>query len=150
MKFPRLSKSTAFWMLAMSVVTAIVLSPPVWAQYATGKPLVGNGTTTAIADGIFLDASQFSGTDACTKIRNAWTALPGNSGVIDARSITTGWPCTVLPLLPFVSGKQGKLLLGNVTIPTNVTWVIPTEVQVEGLGPSGPPLLPVPSTTRRA
>jgi hypothetical protein len=122
-------------MLAILLVLTplvLTLNLKMQAQYTRGEPAVGNSAGVLVSDGLFLDASEFTGApDACTQILNAWLALPGSSGTIDARSLTGTLTCSTNP---FSSSKHGKLLLGNATFQTTVPWVVPTRVQVEGLG----------------
>lgn len=97
---------------------------------------MGNSGGSPASSGLFLDAAQYAGSDICAKIRAAWNAQPGNSGTIDARSILSGLTCSSGG--PFVSGKYGRLLLGNQTITATSTWAVPARVQVIGLGANGP------------
>jgi hypothetical protein len=115
-----------------ALVPLLTFSLPIQAQYTQGEPVVGNSSGALASDGLFLDAAEFTGApDVCKQILNAWLALPGNSGTIDARSLTGTLTCNTNP---FNNNKHGKLLLGNAIFQTTVPWVVPTRVQVQGLG----------------
>src|SRR5262249_11136326 len=73
-----------------------------------------------------------SGTDICQDIYNVWGANP--HATMDARGFQgSSWTCSTSP---FPSGVTGRLLLGNVLIPTNVPWVVPSGVEIIGMGVS--------------
>lgn len=101
----------------------------------TGAPIISTATGTS-ADPIFLDVAKVdtSDSDICLRIQEAWTALGGKSGVLDARSITGTVTCANDP---FSTATQGVLLLGNVLIQTTVPWQVPSHVWVNGLGDAG-------------
>ena len=101
----------------------------------TGAPIISTGGSSTTPDAVFLDVAKISGgTDICTQIQQAWTALGGKSGVLDARSITGTVTCASDP---FSNATEGVLLLGNVLIQTSVPWQIPSHVWVNGLGDPG-------------
>jgi hypothetical protein len=128
-------------LVALVVALTLLTSTTVIAQVSgtNGQPLISEGGTKATSSPAYFDAFVgTSGTDICARISAAWTAvLTGgvNSAVIDARGFTGSWPCAQNP---FPTNTHGKLLLGNVIITTTVTWVIPTQTEVEGIGSGGP------------
>jgi hypothetical protein len=97
--------------------------------------MIYNGST-GTPDPVFLDVAKIDTgtTDICAQIQQAWTALGGKSGVLDARSITGTVTCG---MDPFSNATEGILLLGNVLIQTSVPWQIPSHVWVNGLGDPG-------------
>ena len=101
----------------------------------TGAPIISTSSGTA-ADPVFLDVAKIDtgDSDICLRIQQAWTALEGKSGVLDARSITGTVACGSDP---FSTATQGVLLLGNVLIQTTVPWQVPSHVWVNGLGDAG-------------
>lgn len=102
----------------------------------TGAPVISTGSNTNAPDPVFLDVAKVDTTDSdiCLRIQQAWSALAGKSGVLDARSITGTVTCGSDP---FSTATQGVLLLGNVIIQTTVPWQVPTHVWVNGLGDAG-------------
>lgn len=113
-----------------------LLAVPLHAQ--NGQPLISS-SEKAVPDALYLDVAKVdtTDTDICMRIQSAWNALTTDSAVLDARSITGQQSCTVDP---FLSSKgtttthHGILLLGNAVIQTTVPWIIPSFIQVEGMG----------------
>ena len=117
-----------------------------WAQLSgtQGQPLIVNpDEVSAITDapGTIVDAFVFagSGTNICDRIYDAFHSAPGKGVTVDARGFTLEQTCpTTTAHQPFIpSNSTGRLLLGNVWIKTAIPWVIPSGVEVIGLGPSG-------------
>ena len=136
----------------LATVLLLMSGEPVCAQISgatEGQPVVAETGTTATSDAAYFDAyvgtgGSSGGTDICTRISAAWNAVlvnPVSSAVIDARAFTGSWTCnnTSGPFAP-ASGKvpHGILLLGNVDIAAYMTWVIPTQTEVRGIGTGGP------------
>jgi hypothetical protein len=102
-----------------------------------GEPVTANGSgasgQTASSSPIFVDATQFTSgaPDVCKQINNA-IALGGNGGVVDARGFIGDQKCAS-NMFPS-NNPTGKLLLGNVTIHSQVSQVQPSKFQVEGVG----------------
>ena len=147
--------STLFkFSLSLWIVLQLALLPaPVLAQTVTGnagQPLVYNPNVanTAVSSPAYFDAyigtgGASGGTDICTRISSAWNlalATGISSAVIDARGFTGAWTCnnSVGPFAP-ASGKtpHGVLLLGNVDIATSLTWTVPTQTELRGIGSGG-------------
>lgn len=105
----------------------------------SGQPIVLSGQKFA-PDALYLDVAKAdtAHTDICQRIESAWNALNTvDSGVLDARSITGTQTCDYDPFLSpkgTTTPHHGILLLGNAVIQTTVPWVIPSFIQVEGLG----------------
>jgi hypothetical protein len=109
-----------------------------------GQPLIYYGVSggqdqyTTGPAGTLVDAYIYKksggSTDLCGKVNDAWTdamATGAASVTIDARGFPSAQNCLTSP---FPSGAQGRLLLGNQQISSNVSWVIPSGVEVVGLG----------------
>ena len=98
-----------------------------------GQPVVANGTgtsgQTASSSGLYLDASQFSGSpDICAQIQAAYQVLvtAGIGGTIDARSLVGSGGVAACQSNPFASGNQPVLLLlGLTTILASNPWFTP-------------------------
>jgi hypothetical protein len=149
MRNDKFQKVASTCLLGTFVTVLLVLSTPSYAQISgavKGQPVIATSATTATSDVSYVDAfvNSTSG-DMCARILAAWSALT-NSGTIDARGFTGAQSCAASPFAPRTSPKFGKLLLGNVIITTSVSWVIPTRVQVEGLG-TATTSLGIPATT---
>jgi hypothetical protein len=118
---------------------AVVASAPAFAQYTAGQPAVAKTASSLVTDQNYWDASQFTGSptnDICGKIHAAWIASMGSTGAtIDARGITGPQSCSASP---FPSAATGVLLLGSTVISTAVTWQIPSDVHLLGIGNVGP------------
>jgi hypothetical protein len=125
-------------MLSAFVGIVLACNAPVHAQSLTqGQPVVANSQGGPTTDGIYWDARQFTGSDICAQIFAAWQAALATgvtSATIDARGITGAQSCASSPFPP---KANGRLLLGNTQITTDVTWQIPVRTHVEGLGVSG-------------
>ena len=129
--------------VALFVALSLVPSPSALAQ-TKGQPLVATGgsVTNAESSPAYIDAVVFSSSgDMCARIAAAWTELlvteGFTAGVVDARGFTGDQTCTSNPFT--VSGKtpHGLLLLGDVSIATSVTWVVPTQTELRGIGHGG-------------
>lgn len=133
-----------------AIALLLTLSEPVSAQISgtnltVGEPIIATSATAADSEGEYFDASVFSGSDICAKISAAWAEALVTEGLtsatIDARAITGNQTCSSSPFSVSLSGRtptpHGVLLLGNVTIATSVTWVIPTQLEVRGIGSGG-------------
>ncbi len=131
---------------------SLVSTPQTQAQISggvEGQPVIATAGATATSDAAYFDAyvgtgGASGGTDICTRISSAWNSVlssTATSAVIDARGFTGPWTCnnTNGPFAPS-SGKvpHGLLLLGNVNIAADMTWVIPTQTEVRGIGTGGP------------
>lgn len=126
------------------LVSMMVLTLPLLvtasARSQSGEPLIYSSSTKFAADGLYLDVAKVDTTDSdiCKRIEAAWAALTTDSGVLDARSITGAQSCTEDPFLDVAKGTttahHGVLLLGNTFIQTTVPWVIPSLIEVEGIG----------------
>jgi hypothetical protein len=112
--------------------------------YVNGQPLISTGTTVsgADSDAAYIDAFVFSSSgDMCARISAAWTQVLVTEGytsaTVDARGFTGNQTCALGPYN--VSGKtpHGILLLGDVSIATSVTWVVPTQSELRGIGHGG-------------
>lgn len=128
---------TSWWKSLTAVVLALSVAACLRAQ--NGEPLISSNQIST-PDALYLDVAKVdtTHTDICMRIQSAWNALGTvDSGVLDARSITGTQLCKVDP---FVNTKgtttshHGVLLLGNAVILTSVPWMIPSFIQVEGLG----------------
>jgi len=121
-----------------------------------GLPVVATGTTTGTSSPAYIDAYIQTGgssgsSDVCLRIQSVYnnaSLIPaGTSATVDARGFTTnnapsgGWVCTVNPFANTANtalvGKSGKLLLGYIDIPAQVTWVIPSRIILQGIGANG-------------
>ena len=114
----------------LSVLVLVLVLLSVRSEAQQGQNAVYNsGGTGPTNSPSFLDATQFTGADACVQIQKAFNALlsgPG-SGTVDARGLTPGTNlvCSINPLVS--SGGtafQGTLLLGAATYLAQVPWVI--------------------------
>lgn len=96
-------------------------------------PSTGTFTTTLVKTlNSIRFADQFAGADACAKIAAALADLPSTGGVVDARGITGNQTCAANPFATYTG--SGSLWLGNTTITTAATWVIPNKFTVLGNG----------------
>ncbi|MBA3913229.1 MAG: hypothetical protein H0X25_05115 [Acidobacteriales bacterium] len=96
------------------------------------------------ADGTVMDAYVYNmGVDICDKISHAWSyaiSTVGNSSVtIDARGFpqSSASTCANSPI-PGITGIHGRLLLGSYTIASQHPWIIPSGVEIVGMGGSSP------------
>jgi hypothetical protein len=119
-------------------------------QNVQGEPLIssdGGAITHAITSSAYIDAfvatkgvSGLSQTDVCLRIQYVYSTILSSStpsAVVDARGFTgTGWACSVNPFSG-ITGRTGKLLLGYIDIPAQVTWVVPGHIIIEGIGTNG-------------
>jgi hypothetical protein len=125
--------------LAIAALLLLASAGQINAQsYTLGQPLIAGGNGDPATDGLFWDAKPFTGADLCAKIYAAWSAAKAAgvvSAVIDARGLTGPQSCASSP---FVTKMSGTLLLGNAVIATQITWQIPSDVTVEGIGSAGP------------
>jgi len=96
-----------------------------------GYPIVGNGTTTVVADPVTVDATLQTGADMCAKINSAWTVLDGLSaagGIVDARGFRGTQTCAGSMWSSVPSGNfAATLITGAVNIVTSVSQVRPTN-----------------------
>lgn len=150
----RIARATLDGITLLLLASVLLVDPPASrAQtFVQGQPLLANpqGTPQLTTDpaGTIVDAYLYTGgtpgNDICSKILNAWTsALPSgvNSVTIDARGFppSSSSNCSVSPIpnpqYP-VAPIYGRLLLGSQTIKTNAPWIIPSGVEVVGVGAS--------------
>jgi len=144
--------------LAFVVVALALLSTnPIGAQ-TNGEPLISTGGSSFASSPAYIDAYVETGgatstnNDICLRIQSVYSSSlipPGGGAVVDARGFTntnfppgsTKWVCTVNPFATTagtgLTGKTGKLLLGYIDIEAGVTWVIPSQVIIEGIGANG-------------
>lgn len=138
-----------------SFVFALAVFTINMASAQNGEPIISTGgaapanttTSSAYIDAYVasIGASGVTATDVCQRIQwvygSASGLIPaGGSATVDARGFTgTSWSCSVNPFASGsgLVGKTGKLLLGYVDIPAQVTWVIPTHIIIEGIGTNG-------------
>jgi hypothetical protein len=130
------------------LVVALVVSATNPASAQNGEPIVSTGgvPTGTAASPAYIDAfvaTAGSSADMCSRISTAWKAVlvsPVTSAVVDARGFTGAQNCASPGPFAPASGKtpHGVLLLGNVDIATSVTWVVPTQLTLEGIGSGGP------------
>lgn len=87
-----------------------------------GVPLVG-GSSTGVYSPLWVDASQFTGSDMCTKIQVAIASTNSSSAVIDARGFSGVQFCgaAIAPIMfwgggTIYSAVPDTLLLGKVTL----------------------------------
>ena len=126
--------------ILLTLSFAIITINVAVADQVPGQPLLYTpGNLTTDPDGVIIDAYVYQnggGSDICNKIHDAWAhaiTVGVSSTTIDARGFvgTQSVTCTVSPI-PLTA--NGKLLLGNITIPTAVTWVVPAGVEVSRPG----------------
>ena len=105
------------------------------------QPLIFEGSNTVTTDplGAVIDAYVDSqAPDICARIATAWTGAMQNvaAATIDARGfqLQSTLSCQQSP---FPNNAKGRLLLGNQTILTSVPWIIPSGVEVVGIGTGG-------------
>ncbi len=130
------------WFIHVLAFIAVCVSPAVLAiaQTPTGA-LVGPNS---------VDATKFTGADICAKIAAAATYLynatggsNGSGGWIDARGFTGDQPCATNPFANWPASANGagsapltnfdaEVLLGRVTILTNVPWIITGYTSLRG------------------
>lgn len=133
---------TGTFVRALLILCAVTVGiAPCGAQTGTvtgtpGQPLYAQTTTSGNTDaaGTVVDVYVQAGGnhDMCADINTVWTNNP--TATLDARGYQgAGYICAASP---FPSGITGRLLLGNVVVPTDVQWVIPSGVEVVGLGVS--------------
>jgi hypothetical protein len=128
----------------------LTLSEPASAQITgtnltEGEPVIATSATAADSEAEYVDAYVFSGSDMCAKISAAWAeALVTQSltsATVDARAFTGNQTCSSNPFTVSSGGKtptpHGILLLGDVVIATSVTWVVPTQLELRGIGHGG-------------
>jgi len=115
------------------------------AQDVQGQPLIssdGGTITHTESSPAYIDAFVYSTSgDMCARISAAWNALLASytSGTVDARGFTGNQTCgSPGPFSP-ASGRtpHGVLLLGEVNIASSVTWVVPTQTELRGIGHGG-------------
>jgi hypothetical protein len=141
--------------LTLSLVTVVLVATSLGqAQYTVGDPVAANSSGSLASVSSYFDAytgtsSYATSNDMCLRIQYVYnTLLPsGSDTTVDARGFTTnnaptgGWVCSVNPFS--VSGSstaligKGRLLLGYVSIPAQVTWVVPTHMILQGIGTDG-------------
>jgi len=131
------------------VALAFALSASLVGAQVLGDPLIstggsGSASSPAYIDALVATATTPGGTDMCTRIQYVYNNLLSsvNSAVVDARGFTgTTWSCSVNPFtvtgMSSLVNKHGWLLLGNVDIPAQTTWNIPSRVVVAGIGTGG-------------
>ncbi len=156
MKNLRLLKVKCLWLLAVFSAIAAFFATPSYAQYLVGEPVAGNSSGALAAVDSYIDAytatsSYATQNDMCLRIQSVYnnaSLIPaGGSATVDARGFTVtnaptgGWVCSVDPFATTnnlgLVGKSGKLLLGYVDIPAQVTWVIPGHIIIQGIGTNG-------------
>jgi hypothetical protein len=117
-----------------------------------GNPVIATGAAAGTSSPAYIDAyvasigaSGVTATDVCQRIQwvygSASGLIPvGGSATVDARGFTgSSWSCSVNPFASGsgLTGKTGKLLLGYIDIPAQVTWIVPSHIIIEGLGGNG-------------
>jgi hypothetical protein len=109
--------------------------------YYLGYNIVGDGASTISPSPSIIDATVFSGADACAKIAAALAALPpdssGNlSGTVDARGFVGTQHCGSNPfnLTTGLFTGQATVLLGAALYQATTTWIIPNRSRVLGIG----------------
>ncbi|HUI40837.1 MAG TPA: hypothetical protein VL523_02595 [Terriglobia bacterium] len=141
--------SMVLMLLALPFVVAVSLHAQ---KSRAGQPVIATGTQSSAPDALYLDVAEVDpnpNDDICKRIANTWHAFGqlnganADSAVIDARSIRSAPPATTLacdsdpfmdPVTKLTTSHHGVLLLGNQLIQTTVPWMIPSFIQVEGLG----------------
>jgi hypothetical protein len=139
-KYESVLRLARCWLVRTLLAVLLAFAAPLTAQITgtIGQPLISKGGTNAGTDpaGTTVDAFVFTGTgNICTRINAAWASVLAagfNSGTIDARGFTGNGTGTAScgTTNPFPAGAHGKLLLGNIVVSTNATWVVPEGVTI--------------------
>jgi hypothetical protein len=116
------------------LLCAVVLALVAAGYGQTGEPLTQTSGLPALPSPLVLDATRFTGVDACAQISAAITQMMSttNNGVVDARGFTGHQKCA--SNMFGISNPKGKLLLGNTTFHVQTPQVQPDRFQVEGVG----------------
>src|SRR5258708_7100791 len=151
----------------VSSLSTVVVVPRVFANLAdhakiggvtNGNPVIATGAAAGTSSPAYIDAYVETGgatstnNDICLRIQSgaptAGVIPPGRGATVDARGFntvnfpsgSTQWVCSVNPFATSattLTGKTGMLLLGDIEIPAQVTWVIPSHIIIQGIGTNG-------------
>ncbi len=105
----------------------------------TGYPLTGNGTGAGVnSSPSELDATAFTGADACAKMKSAMdVAISGNGApVVNGRGfINDNMGCANPPVS---TSDAGQLLLPSGVIQAQNTWMLGQKITLQGTGRGDP------------